>query len=117
MCIRDSECTGLGLKQEFDLDLILPDRSLSFDEGALIPYNPDSAWNRSRFEALAKKYGFSLATPFDKLTKKQLDIIFHGTGDEALDFVYRNRERTGQFNYHQPWPGVMADMRRRYNET
>ncbi|HOU38719.1 MAG TPA: excinuclease ABC subunit UvrA [Treponemataceae bacterium] len=111
------ECTGLGLKQEFDLDLILPDRSLSFDEGALIPYNPDSAWNRSRFEALAKKYGFSLATPFDKLTKKQLDIIFHGTGDEALDFVYRNRERTGQFNYHQPWPGVMADMRRRYNET
>ena len=90
------ECTGLGLKQEFDLDLILPDRSLSFDEGALIPYNPDSAWNRSRFEALAKKYGFSLATPFDKLTKKQLDIIFHGTGDEALDFVYRNRERTGR---------------------
>ena len=111
------ECTGLGLKQEFDLDLILPDRSLSFDEGALIPYNPDSAWNRSRFEALAKKYGFSLATPFEKLTKKQLDIIFHGTGDEALDFVYRNRERTGQFNYHQPWPGVLADMRRRYNET
>ncbi len=111
------ECTGLGLKQEFDIDLILPDRSLSFNQGALIPYNPDSAWNRSRFEALAKKYGFSLSTPFEKLSRKILDIIFNGTGDEALDFVYHNRERTGQFKYHQPWPGVIADMRRRYNET
>lgn len=111
------ECTGLGLKQEFDIDLILPDRTLSFNQGALVPYNPDSAWNRSRFEALAKKYNFSLDTPFEKLSKKVLSIIFNGSGDEAIDFIYRNRERTGQFQYHQSWPGVIADMKRRYNET
>ena len=111
------ECTGLGVKQEFDIDLIVPDRTLSFNQGALIPYNPDSAWNRSRFEALAKKYGFSLDTSFDKLSKKVLAIIFDGSGDEAIDFVYRNREQTGQFKYHQSWPGVIADMKRRYNET
>lgn len=111
------ECTGLGLSQKFDTQLIMPDANLSFDKRALIPYNPESAWNRSRFEALAKKYDFSLSTPFSDLSKKNVDIIFNGTGDEPIDFVYRNKERTGQFNYHQPWPGVIADMKRRYNET
>ena len=64
------ECTGLGAKQEFDPDLIIPDANLSFDEGGIAPYNPDAAWNRSRFEALAKKFKFSLSTPLNELPKK-----------------------------------------------
>jgi len=111
------ECTGLGAKQEFDPDLLIPDTTLSFDEGGIVPYNPDAAWNRSRFEALAKAYKFSLATPIKDLPKRILNVILHGTGDEAIDFVYRNREGTGQFKYHQSWPGIIADMKRRYNET
>ncbi|HNY18217.1 MAG TPA: excinuclease ABC subunit UvrA, partial [Treponemataceae bacterium] len=111
------ECTGLGAKQEFDPALIIPDMSLSFEDGGILPYNPDSAWNRSRFEALAKSYKFSLSTPLEELPKKILNIILYGSGDEAIDFVYRNREGTGHFKYHQSWPGVIADMKRRYNET
>ncbi|MCE1197310.1 excinuclease ABC subunit UvrA, partial [bacterium] len=60
-------CTGLGNSLEFEPDLIIPDRSLSFNEGGCVPYNPSSAWNRSRFEALAKHLKFSLDTPFEKL--------------------------------------------------
>ncbi|HNY22865.1 MAG TPA: excinuclease ABC subunit UvrA, partial [Treponemataceae bacterium] len=111
------ECTGLGAKQEFDPDLIIPDPNLSFDEGGLAPYNPDAAWNRSRFEALAKKYKFSLSTPIEELPKKIVSIILNGSGEDSIDFVYENREGTGHFKYHQPWPGVIADMKRRYNET
>lgn len=111
------ECTGLGSRQEFDINLVIPDRSLSFDEGAFLPYNPDSAWNRSRFEALAQHFKFSLATPVSSLPKKILDIIINGSGDTAIDFVYENREGTGHFKYHQSWPGILADMRRRYTET
>lgn len=111
------ECTGLGAKQEFDESLIVPNGELSFDDGALLPYNPDAAWNRSRFDALARHYGFSLSTPWKDLPKKIRNIIMEGTGDEAIDFVYRNREGTGHFNYHQSWPGVFSDLKRRYNET
>ncbi len=111
------DCTGLGARREFAPDLIIPDKSLSFDEGGILPYNPDSAWNRSRFQALAKHYSFSLATPISDLPKKIYSVIMNGSGDQAVDFVYKNREGTGQFKYHQPWPGVLADMRRRYNET
>lgn len=111
------ECTGLGAKQEFDPSLIVPDESLSFEEGAIIPYNPDSAWNRARFDALARHYSFSLDTPFAEYPKKIRKILLEGTGEEAIDFVYRNREGTGQFKYHQSWPGIIADLKRRYNET
>jgi excinuclease ABC subunit A len=111
------DCTGLGVKQEFDPGLIIPDPSLSFEDGGIAPYNPDSAWNRSRFEALAKKYKFSLSTPLEDLPKKMLSIILNGSGEEAIDFIYENREGTGSFKYHQSWPGILSDMKRRYNET
>lgn len=111
------ECTGLGARQEFDTDLIIPDPHLSYDEGGILPYNPDAAWNRSRFSALAKHYKFSLSTPIDELPKKIYSIILNGSGEDAIDFVYENREGTGHFKYHQSWPGILADMKRRYNET
>ena len=61
------ECDGLGVKLEFDPELLIPDPSLSFNEGGLAPYNPDSAWHRSWFESLAKHYNFSLDTPIGDL--------------------------------------------------
>ena len=110
-------CSGLGFRQEYDPALIIPDWSLSFDEGGILPYNPDSAWNRARFEALAGKYGFSLSEPLSKLTKKQRDVIFEGSGEEAIQWTYVNRDGSHRSKYSQPWPGIIADMKRRYNES
>jgi excinuclease ABC subunit A len=109
-------CTGLGVKLEFDQELVIPDPSLSFNEGGCVPYNPDAAWNRSRFEALAKHYKFSLDTAFEDLPKKVLNAILRGT-DEAVRVRYENREGTGHFEYESRFPGILADLKRRYLET
>ncbi len=109
-------CSGLGAKLEFDPDLVIPDRSQSFNDGGCIPYNPDAAWHRSRFESLAKHFRFSLDTPFEDLPKKALDAILYGT-DEAIDVTYENRDKTGKFEYHTRFPGVLEDLKRRYLET
>jgi excinuclease ABC subunit A len=109
-------CSGLGAKLEFDPDLVIPDRSLSFNEGGIPPYNPDAEWNRSRFAALAKYYNFSLDSPLKSLPKKVMDVILYGGGDE-IKFRYQNREGTGHFEYSKTFPGVLEDLRRRYMET
>ncbi|GHV94788.1 UvrABC system protein A [Spirochaetia bacterium] len=109
-------CTGLGAKLEFDPDLVIPDRSLSFNEGGVVPYNPDSAWHRSRFDSLAKHYKFSLNTPLQDLPKKILDAILYGSKDE-IKVRYENREGTGRFEYQSKFPGVLEDLKRRYLET
>ena len=111
------ECTGLGEKMEYDLDLMIPDRSLSFSEGALAPYNPESEWNRSMFEAVAKEYKFSLDTPFEKLTGGQQDILINGTGTHAIKWTYKKQSGEGYSEYNRPWAGLYADMRRRYAEA
>ncbi len=109
-------CTGLGLKLEFDPNLVIPDKSLSFNEGGCIPYNPDAAWFRSRFEALAKHYKFSLDTPFGDLPKKAMDAILYG-GNEAIRVRYDNAKGTGHFEYESSFPGILAELMRRYLET
>ncbi|HOT60009.1 MAG TPA: excinuclease ABC subunit UvrA [Spirochaetales bacterium] len=109
-------CTGLGIKLEFDPDKIIPDKTRSFEDGGIIPYNPDSAWYRSRFEALARAYKFDLATPFGKLPQKVQDIILYGN-DEAVRVRYDNAKGTGHFEYESKWPGVIEELKRRYNET
>ena len=109
-------CTGLGIPQEFDPDLIIPDKSLSFDEGGCIPYNPSSAWNRSRFEALAGHYKFKLDTPFEALKPEIMRAILYGSPD-PIKIVYENREKTGHFEYQSRFPGILIDLKRRYNET
>ncbi|MDA8410072.1 MAG: excinuclease ABC subunit UvrA [Treponema sp.] len=109
-------CTGLGQNLEFDPDLIIPDKTLSYNEGGCIPYNPDAAWNRSKFEALAKHFKFSLDTPFEKIPKKVIDAIFNGS-EEPVRIKYENREGTGKFEYESRWIGILADLKRRYLET
>ncbi|MBP5588333.1 MAG: excinuclease ABC subunit UvrA [Treponema sp.] len=110
------ECTGLGEKMEFDEDLMIPDKTKSYNEHALLPYNPTSAWNTTRFQAVADAYNFSLDTPFNKLTKKQRDVILYGS-DKTLHWVYYKQSGTGMSEYNEPWKGVFADMNRRYIEA
>jgi len=109
-------CSGLGIKMEFDPDLVIPDRSISFNEGGCVPYNPESAWHRSRFDSLAKHFRFSLDTPFAELPKKVMDAILYGS-DEEIDVLYENREKTGRFEYRTRFPGILEDLKRRYLET
>ena len=111
------ECTGIGEKMEWDESLILPDKSLSFNEGAITFYNPDSAWNAAMFSAIAEEGGFSLDTPLNKLTKKQFDYLWNGDPDKILNWTYEKQSGEGYSEYKRPWMGVLADMRRRYSEA
>ncbi|GHU81220.1 UvrABC system protein A [Spirochaetia bacterium] len=111
-----SSCSGLGAKLEFDPDLVIPNPSLSFDEGGCVPYNPDSPWYRSRFEALAKHFKFRLDTPFKDLPRKVLDAILYGTKDD-IEIHYKNKEGTNHFDYNSRFLGVLEELKRRYLET
>jgi excinuclease ABC subunit A len=110
------ECAGLGSKLEFDPELLIPNPELSFNEGGIVPYNPDAAWYRSRFEALAKHYKFSLDAPLKDIPKKVMHALMHGSA-EAIDVHYENREGTGRFDYQAKWAGILNDLKRRYLET
>ncbi len=110
------ECTGLGEKMEFDIDLMIPDKSKSYNEHGILPYNPTSAWNTTRFKALADAYGFSLDTPFEDLTKKQQEVILYGS-DKPLHWIYYKQSGSGMSEYNEPFPGILNDMNRRYVEA
>ncbi|MBQ9630618.1 MAG: excinuclease ABC subunit UvrA, partial [Treponema sp.] len=110
------ECTGLGQKMEFDLNLIIPDESKSFEDWGILPYNPSSAWNRARIQGLADAYGFELSTPIKKLTKKQRNALFYGT-EEAIHWEYEKQSGEGYSVYDQPWQGILNDLHRRYVEA
>jgi excinuclease ABC subunit A len=109
-------CSGLGITLEFDPDLVIPDRTISFNERGIKPYNPDAAWHRSWFEALANHYNFDLSTPLEDLPEEIFQIILYGS-DQSIDVQYVNRDRTGKFEYSSRFQGVLNDLKRRYLET
>jgi excinuclease ABC subunit A len=109
-------CSGLGVKLEFDPGLVIPNPSLSFNEGGVVPYNPDSPWYRSRFDSLAKHYKFSLDTPLRELPKKIMNVILHGT-EEDIKVRYVNRDKTERYEYQSQFAGILEELKRRYLET
>lgn len=111
------ECSGLGEKMEWDEQKIIPDKTKSFNEGGITFYNPESEWNHSMFEAIAEYGGFSLDTPFCKLTQKQYDYLWNGDASVILHWVYRKQSGEGYSEYKRPWLGILSDMKRRYNEA
>ena len=111
------ECTGLGQKMEWDLKKIIPDTGKSFNEGGITFYNPESEWNRSMFEAVAKEGGFSLDTPLNQLSEKQYDFLWNGDPDRNIRWIYKKQSGEGYSEYNRPWPGVLADMKRRHSEA
>ena len=114
------ECHGLGFTMEFDKDLIIPDGSLSIDEGAIkapgwsAASNEDSHVN-SIFRALSLQYDFSLKTPFDELEQKVQNLILYGTGNEKVRVVYAHNH--GEGSYDTAFEGVLNSLERRYKET
>jgi excinuclease ABC subunit A len=109
-------CSGLGITMEFDPDLVIPDPSLSFNQGGIAPYNPDSMWHRSWFEAFARHFQVSLDTPIQDLPLRVRHALLNGS-DQPIEVVYQNKEGTGKFEYSSQFRGVLKDLRRRYMET
>ena len=112
-------CTGLGSQLKVDPDLIVPDKSLSILEGAI----QASGWNNIRgdgisrmyFDALAKKYHFSLTEPWEPLPEEVRSIILYGTGGEKLELHYDQPRGKGVL--YQPFEGICNNVERRYQET
>ncbi len=109
-------CSGLGVTKEFDPDLIMPDRSLSFDEHGIRPYNPGARWYRTRFEALAEQLDFRLDQPLETIPDYVMNQILYGS-TERVHFVYEKPDGGGRVEYHRQFPGVIPDLERRYRET
>lgn len=113
-------CTGLGFKSEFDVDLMIPDTSLSLNEGAISVTGWASSGDKKSYthaclEALSKEYGFSLDVPFKDLDKKSKDVILHGTGDKRIKVSYQGSRGGGV--YMIAYEGLIKNVQRRYRET
>ncbi|MGI6466524.1 MAG: excinuclease ABC subunit UvrA [Sphaerochaetaceae bacterium] len=109
-------CHGLGEKAQFDPEKVLPNRSLSFNQGAIATQNPEALWSRVPFEALAKRHSFTLDTPFEQLSDEIIDIILYGN-DERIPMRYKNDKGKGYYTLEKPFVGVISDLKRRYFET
>jgi excinuclease ABC subunit A len=112
-------CTGLGVQMKLDPELVVPNRKLTIDEGAILPFQRLSttlSWYRRRLDSLGKAYGFDLNTPLEALTKAQWALLMDGTGKVKIPVSYRTR-RGRDRNYEAAWEGVVPSLERRYRET
>ena len=114
------ECFGLGYRMEFDEDLMIPDKSLSIEEGAIQVLgwqscNDKGSFTRAILDALANEYGFSLSTPFQDYPKEIHDVLIHGTGGREVKVHYRGQR--GEGVYDVAFEGLIKNVERRYRET
>ena len=105
------DCTGLGVKQEIDPNLVIPNPKLSLAEGAIRSWSSTSSsrqtWYMRFLDALAEEYGFSTTVPVNQLSKKQLKLVLYGTGGKPLEVA----------GFYTPFEGVIPNLERRYKET
>ncbi|MEN1218756.1 excinuclease ABC subunit UvrA, partial [Listeria monocytogenes] len=110
-------CDGLGTKLEVDVDTVIPDRGLSLNEGAIIPWRPISSQYYPQMLASAcKEFGIDMDTPLEKLTKEELDIILNGSKDKEFYFEYKNDFGMTRETWI-PFEGILPNIERRYRET
>ncbi len=110
------ECMGLGLKLEFNPDLIIPDKSLSFNEGAILTFQPRSSWARASFDAFARRFGLKADTPLEKMPQDTYKKLLYGTQEE-LHFVHNHLDGRGRWEYTGKFEGIVRNLERRYRET
>lgn len=113
-------CAGLGYKMEFDVDLMIPDPSLSIDEGAITVMGWQSSSNKKSFtrailDALAEEYGFDLTTPFQDLSEEAQNVILHGTNGHEVQVHYKGQR--GEGVYDVAFEGLIRNVQRRYRES
>lgn len=114
------ECHGIGIKMEFDENLLIPDKSLSIAEGAIAVLGWQSATDPSSYTgstltALAKEYGFDLKTPFEQLPVEIQDMLYYGTNGRMVKVHYRGQRGVGV--YDVAFEGLIKNVERRYRET
>lgn len=110
-------CDGLGQKLTVDLDLVVPDKDKTLNEGAILPWEPTSSdFYPSMLKRVCEVYKINMDKPFKKLTERQKNIILYGSGDKEIDFTFKSkfgqeRKRT------MPFEGVVPNIERRYHES
>lgn len=114
------DCFGLGYKMEFDIDLMIPDKSLSISEGAIAVMGWQSCTDKGSFtrailNALAEEYHFSLDTPFQDYPEEIKNILIHGTNGHAVKVYYKGQR--GEGIYDVAFPGLIKNVEQRYKET
>ena len=114
------KCLGLGYKMEFDIDLMIPDKKLSINEGAITVLGWQScttqgSFSRAILDALAREYNFSLDTPFCEYPKEIQDILLNGTGGHSVKVYYKGQR--GEGVYDVAFPGLIRNVEQRYRET
>ena len=114
------DCFGLGYKMEFDIDLMIPDKSLSISQGAIVVMGWQSCTDKGSFtrailDALAKEYHFSLDTPFQDYPDDVKNVLIHGTNGHAVKVYYKGQH--GEGVYDVAFPGLIKNVEQRYRET
>ena len=110
-------CNGLGVKMEFDPDLVVPDKTKSLLDGAIVPWSGRaSSFRRQELRAVGKKFGFNLMTPFNKLKPKQLEVILDGT-DKMIKYKYESKSSDSYWEYTDRFEGVLNNLHRIFIET
>lgn len=111
------ECQGLGFKQEFDPELIIPDEKLSIAEGAIAPYKTHGeGWRNQLINAVLKHFGYDMWIPIKKLPEKVFQALLYGT-DEEIRVTISSRTTESSYNYKGAWEGIIPQMERLYKET
>ena len=113
-------CFGLGYKMEFDEELMIPDRTLSINQGAIVVMgwqscNDGKSFSNAILRALCAEYNFDLDTPFEKYSKKVQDILLYGTGGKEVKVHYKGQR--GEGTYPVAFEGLIKNVERRYRET
>jgi excinuclease ABC subunit A len=112
------DCTGLGTRLEIDPDLVIPDRSKSLAQGALVPWSKmptDASWRLKILEAISQAHGWDFKTPVRDLPPEAIDYLLHASKDEKV--VVRYRHDRGENTYKATFEGVVTNLERRYRET
>lgn len=110
-------CSGLGVKMEFDPDLIVPDKSKSILDGAIVPWSGRfSSFRRQALRSVGKKFGFDLMTPIQDMRPDCLRVILHGT-DQLIDFDYKSKSGDSSWQYKNAFEGVIENLQRSFAET
>jgi excinuclease ABC subunit A len=109
-------CDGLGVEQEINAELVIPDATKTLRQGAIAPWSRSSSpYYTQTLEALARKYKFSLNTPWKELPKKTREVILYGSGEDDVKFIYDDGMRS--FETKKPFEGVIVNLERRFRET
>lgn len=111
------DCDGLGVKLEVDVDLVVPERTKTLNEGAMEPWNPiSSKYYPTLLKQACEAFGIDMDTPFEELPKEQQQLVLYGAGEQTFHFTYEN-DFGGIRDIDTTFEGIIPNIERRYRET